>query len=306
MIPTVDNYFANRFKKILDAILRSVDDKDNESYVIDEALRGYSDSQRDKFKKAFCYYNGKSNQSIDVNYTYPNVTEQANALYVVSRGSSDENTGAIGNEMADTSDYGRPANGESTISDEQVVVAKDDKGTYATTAFPILEMVSITEADASVMDIDNFEPGSNKFRFTSIIDDSFIGEPFHVTYIAKDTGIHSEYSSKAVGYELHEHLDVSAISSNVDIVRELDSLLKYILILMRDKGIESNYFQNPKLSSEPLGTLSLGNSGADSPVYVINTSIEYTTSYIISKDSATRIKKIMLELEPDNTEVENG
>ena len=86
MIPTVDNYFANRFKKILDAILRSVDDKDNESYVIDEALRGYSDSQRDKFKKAFCYYNGKANQSIDVNYTYPNVTEQANALYVVSCG----------------------------------------------------------------------------------------------------------------------------------------------------------------------------------------------------------------------------
>lgn len=306
MIPTVDNYFASRFKKILDAILRSVSDKDSEFYVIDDVLQGYSKEQRDKFKKSFCYYDGKSQNSIDVNYTYPNVTGQANALYVVSRGSSDENTGSIGNIMADTTDFGRQANGENTISDEQVIIKADEKGSYAVTKYPILEMVSVKEADATVIDYDNFESGSNKFRFTDIVDDGFIGYPFHVTYIAKDTGSHKDYTAKSVGYELHEHLDISAISNNVDTVRELDSLLKYILILMRDKGMESNYFQSPKLSSEPLGTLNLGSNGADSPVYVINTSIEYTTSYIISKDSATRIKDIMLKLEPDNTEVENG
>lgn len=305
MIPTVDNYFQQRFTEILHAILKSVDDKYNEPYVIDEALHGYSDKQRDKFKEAFCISDNKQKKPIDVSFAYPNTTAQADALYVVSRGTSEEIDGGIGNTMADTNKSGRQGVGENVAQEEAIIQEPDEDGYYALTKYPILEMVSIVEGDRSVINYEKFKSGTNKFRLTDFIGSGFVGKPVHVSYVIKDNNARKDDFVRSVGYGMREHLEVSAVSTNLDTVRELDSILKYSLAFMRDSGVESNYYQNPKISSQPLGTLDLGNGGADSNVYVITTNIEYTTSYIISDGSTTTIKNIMLKLKPDYVEEDN-
>lgn len=300
MIPTVDNYFYRRFKKILSAILDSVDDKDNESYVIGEALHGYSKELQDNFKKAFCTTNGKSKLPIDVSFSYPNVASQANACYVIKRGSSSENSqfGGIGNQTASGSN-GRPAVGESLIGREEAVIAEDDTGFYVTTQYPILQMLHVEEMDDTYLDTDYFKVGSKQFRLTDNLSKQFVGCHVHVSYVEQDTGSHKNYYSSPVGYAVKEQVIITSLSNNADTARELDSILKFALIYMRDNYRESDYYQNPTIKSDPLSLLNLGGKDGESTsanVYAIDTYIDYDTTYQVSKDSATRIKEIMFSL----------
>lgn len=304
MIPTVDNYFVHRFKKILSAILNSVNDKDTEAYVIDEALHGYSETAREAFKKAYCIKNNKQKLPIDVLFSYPASPQQTKACYVVVRGASSENqdSGSIGNLTGGSQNIGRSAIGEN-IADEVGILAKDDIGFYIDTKFPILDMYNVEELDATCLDNENFERGSHKFRLASpVLFDSNIGQPLHITYVIQDTGVHKNYAGITVGYAMTEELVISAVSSNADTVRELDSLLKYILIYMRDSGLESNYYQLPKIKSDSLSELDFSKQ-ADSKVYIINTTVTYETTYQVSKDSATRIKEIMYNVNSKQEEV---
>jgi hypothetical protein len=295
MIPTVDNYFVSRFKKILRAILTSVDDKGTEPYIIDEALHGYSKSVRDKFKKAYAIKNNKSALPIDVWFSYPDVTSQTKACYVVTRGSSSEDVDAdgIGNFTGDTSEFGRSIVGEN-ISTERSVLQKDEQGFYIPTAYPILSVIGIDNLDFASIDSDNTISGSNQIRlFSYVVSDNLIGTPMQVSYVIKDTGIHKDYNSTNIGYAMTEDIVISSLSDNADTTRELDSLLKFILIYMRDNGKESNYYQLPTIKSEPLGTPDIGGK-ADSNIYIINTTVTYKTTYQVSRDSATRIKDIII------------
>lgn len=300
MIPTVDNYFYQRFKKILRAILESVDDKDNESYVIGEALHGYSQDLQDNFKKAFGITKDTSKLPIDVSFSYPNVASQANACYVIKRGKSEENSqlDGIGNQTASGS-YGRPAVGESIVGREKAVIAKDETGFYVTTSYPILEMLHINEMDDTYLDTDNFKVGSNQFRLTANVNDRFLGSSIHVSYVRQDTGSHKDYYSTPIGYAVKEQVIITSLSNNADTVRELDSILKFALIYMRNNYKESDYYQNPYIHTDPLSLLSLGGKDGESVsanVYAIDTYVDYDTTYQVSKDSATRIKEIMVSL----------
>lgn len=298
MIPTLDNYFVKRFKNVLNAILSSVDDKDSETYVINDVLQGYSQDEVESFKNSFCIYKGKAKYPIDVLLSYPNGTTQTKACYVVTRDSGEEDTdnSFLGNTSSNTYGFGRAANGENVVDREAVVIHEpDEKGYYAETKYPILNMISIAEM-SSYIDTENFVQGSNKFRLLNC--ERFVGKEIHVSYIRKDTGIHKDYSSRGVGIPFKESISIDALSNNTTTTRELDTLLKYALIIMRDSGKESNYYQLPAIKMEPLSTLKFDNADSpDSPVYVIKTVIEYATTYQISKDSATKIKDILLKLE---------
>lgn len=301
MIPTVDNYFASRLKKILRAILTSVDNKDTEPYLIDEALRGYSEVARAKFKKAYAIKNDKQALPIDVWFSYPDVTSQTKACYVITRGSNEEDSelGGIGNQTGGSRNWGRNASGED-VANETGVLAKDDIGYYIQTNAPILEMIHVEELDGTALDYTNFELGSNKFRLNNtVLTDTYLGYPFHISYIVQDTGSHKDYAGITIGYAMKEEVVISALSDNADTTRELDSLLKFILIYMRDSSKESSYYQIPSIHSDALGVPDFGNN-ADSNIYVINTTVTYETTYQVSKDSATRINNILFSLKPDN------
>lgn len=300
MVPAVDAYFANKFEKILRAILKSVDNKDTETYLIDEALQGYTKREKDMFKKAYAVKDDKSALPIDVRLSYPDVTGQTLASYVITRGSAAEDTslGGIGNDTGGSRNIGRSATGEN-ISNEYSGITKDEYGYYVKTEYPILEMLGVSNLDGSSMDKENLEIGSNKFRLNNpLLNDEYLGIPIHISYVIQDSGGHKDYAGTTAGYAMTEDVIISSLGNNALITRELDSLLKFILIYMRDSGRESNYYQVPNIKSEPLGLLDLGKE-ADSNIYTINTTVTYKTTYQISKDSATRIKDIEFSLKPD-------
>lgn len=306
MIPTIDNYFCNRFKKILSAILSSVDDEDTEHYLIDEALHGYSPSAISKFKKAYAIKDNKSALPIDVLFSYPDGTKQSKGCYVITRGGTSEDSalGSIGGSI-NSGESGRQSAGEN-IANEVGTLKKDSTGYYIDTENPILEMISIKEMDNSNLDRDNLEIGSKKFRLTSdILQDIYLGENFTISYLIQDTGSHKDYANKIMGYVVKEDLVISALSDNADTTRELDTLLKFILIYMRYDPSESNYYQIPEIKSEPLGTVDY-EKGVEGSIYIINTTLTYTTTYSVSKDSATRISDILVNLKSDNRRDEDN
>lgn len=300
MIPVIDSYFAGRFKKNLNAILESVDDKDREHYLLGEILQGYGEDAAKKFENAYGIKNGTANQEVSVYLAYPDSTQQTNACYVITRGSSEESSelGGLGNSMSDGNELGRTDSYYNMSSDEPAVIQHDDDGYFMETQYPILEIRSIKETDRSMIDFDSFEKGSNRVPLISIFDPSFVGKMFHVTYEKQDTGSHKDMGNYMVGYSAQESIVISSLSNNADTARELDSVLKFILINMREGGKESNYFQLPHIKSEPLSLVNLKEDG-DSPIYVIDTTVTYTTNYSVSKDSATRINNIIYHLKTD-------
>lgn len=305
MVPVVDNYFATRFIKILRAILRSVDDEDSEPYLIDEVLRGYSSKDKDAFKKAFAIKQTASQADkekklpIDVRFSYPTDPQQTVACYAITRGTVNEEDFFIGNAQNNSSELGREDSYEGVSSNEGGAVEKDEIGYFVRTKAPILQMLSINEMDATYLDEDNFTVGDNKFRITSNLNDMFLGSLVHVTYVKQDTGSHKDYASKVNGYSVTEELNIATLSNNATTVRELDSLLKFILVYMRDDGVESNFYRNARVKSDAMDIVSFSEDSPDY-IYRISTTLTYGTDYTVSKDSATRIKNIMLNFESDN------
>lgn len=278
-------------EKYLSAILNSVGTED-EPYIIDTALQGYEDGTADKFKQAFGLYNGKHKLPIDVLLgTYPDVKSQVNAVYSIQRSHATEDTenGSIGIDSSNGNSVGRAETGESNIT-ESLVVKQDDNGYYVTTSNRVVEIIGVDETSNNLIDFEHTGLPDSEIRLTNLFG-NILGKTYTFSYVAGDTGYRKDYGGMVKGYPMREAITIYSISNNVDTCRCLDSILRYILIMMRSSEEEGDYYQIPNLSSGNLGIV--GDIESEKPIYQIAVTVTYNVTYQVPKDSATKINKIL-------------
>ena len=285
MIPKVDSYFSEVLRKYLDIVLNSIGTP-NECYIIDEALGNMEPGVLDKFKKSF---NG-AKKSIDITYAFPKQKEQVDARYVIYRGKLQETKGSIG-LVEGVAAEARPANGEN-IATDFVPVQKDDAGYYVELNQPIYDLINIAEVSSykQFVDWDAIDDDPNRVNLTPLIG-SFLGNKITVVYNVADTGSRKDNGGVALGFEAKDSIVVQAVSNNEDTVRCLDSILKFVLILIRSTERDNRYYQLATISSDGL---QVGDNSMDNPVYVIPTVVTYTVSYAVRNDTKAKIEKILL------------
>lgn len=288
MIPKVDSYFSKALKHYVDMVLSSIGTK-NERYIINEALGDMEEGVLDSFKQSFGGSDG-SKKHIDVTYAFPKQKEQVDARYVIYRGKLEESHDSIGMVQGVAAEA-RPANGEN-IQTDFTVVNKDNLGYFVELSKPIYDLISINEVASEqeyvAWEVKDDDP--NRLNLTPLIAE-FFGKPISVTYNVMDDGDRKDYGGVNVGFNATDSIVVQSVSNNEDTVRCLDSLLKYILIIMRSTQQEGNFYQLAHMTSEGL---QIGDETLDNPVFVIPTVVTYEVTYSVRNDSLSAIKRIML------------
>lgn len=290
MIPKVDTYFYNEFKRYLKSVISTVG-TENERYIIEEALGDMEEGTYDKFVKTFC--TADSAKSIDVTYAFPKQKEQVDARFTIYRGNIEETSTSIGMDQA-VAEAARPAAGENTTTD-YVPVLQDDNGYYFELTQPIYELISINEMgnEAAFVDFEARDDDPNRINLTKKAG-SLLGIKFSISYVIADTGYRKDYGGVDLGFASKDAIVVQAISNNLDTVRCLDSLLKFILILMRSSQRESRYYQLAHVSSQGLQLGREGNGDMDNPLFVIPTIVSYEVNYSVRNDTKSVFEKILL------------
>lgn len=286
MIPKIDSYFYDALTRYVNVVLNSIG-TENERYIIDEALGNMEQGTLDKFKKAFA----GSKKTIDITYSFPKQKEPVDARYVIYRGDMVEDDGAIGSVQGVAAEA-RPANGENIVTD-YVKVQKDDAGYFVELSQPVYDVVSIDEVSDTGIFLD-FYAKDNDPRRLNLNDNikPFLGFSITVAYNVEDTGPREDYGGVALGFSANESIVVQSVSNNMDTVRCLDSILKYVLIIMRSSAQESRFYQLAKVNSK--GLQIADEMVVDNPVYVIPTIVSYKVSYSVRNDSKAVIERILI------------
>lgn len=287
MIPKIDSYFKQTLEKYLNKVLGSVG-TENERYIIDEALGGMEKGTIDVFKNSFTS-KSKNVKPVDVSYVYPSQKEDVGGRYVIMRGKTQPSDKYIGN-VTGVHEDGRPAN-EENIKSELLKVQHDDNGYFLQTSLPILNLITISE-----LTIDNFVDFERDFGddFRLNLNENaanILGYNLDVTYLVKDKGYREDYGGDSQGFMVNESIEVNSVSNNIDTVRCLDSILRYIMIVMRSSFEENNYFQLQTFGS---AGLSVADQQMDKPLYVIPLVISYKVTYSLPNDGISRFKKLVL------------
>lgn len=290
MIPKADMYVYDTIKYYINKVVSTIG-TDDESYIIREAIGnteiGGDTSVEDTFMKAF---SGNNKQEIQFSYAFPTQKENLDAMYVIMRGSGKESTDSIGSIVGEHNDS-KPAVKENSQVDSCVVL-KDDDGYYFELTQPIDDLVSISEvASDTFVDRERDDPDVKRVNLTDEAAD-YLGETFTVNYHVADEGYKSNYGGVDVGAVFTEKVMVQAISNNVDTARCLDSILKYVLLIMRKSFRENNYYQLANIESQGEQLL---DTKLDRPIYAFPTVITYQNTYSVSMDSSERFKEIILK-----------
>lgn len=286
MIPKTDAYFSDALTKYVNVVLSSIGTK-NERYIIDEALGNMEQGVLEKFKNSF----SESKKTIDITYAFPKQKEQVDARYVLYRGKMQETTGAIGSVQGVAAEA-RPSNGEN-IATDYVTVQKDEAGYFVELTQPLYDVVSIEEVSNPeyVIDTEADDDDPNRLNLTDAIA-LLKGKKITVSYNVEDSGPRKDYGGVSLGFAAKDSIVVQAVSNNEDTVRCLDSILKYVLIIMRSSSRESRFYQIANVSSE--GLQIADNMALDNPVYVIPTVITYEVSYSVRNDSKAVFERILI------------
>lgn len=293
MIPKVDSYVYGMLNKYVPAVINSAGTP-NERYIIDEALEGLEPSTADVFKKAFT--NLSSNKKdIDIRYTFPTFKEQIDAAYVVSRGRTNPGTSYIGLTTGVHNDA-RPDKGENTQTD-YLPVQRDKDGYFIELTKPIYSLSSIEElTEDAFVDYERDDPDPLRLNLTPNAE-QLLGNNLTVTYTVKDTDFRKDYGGNDVGFSAEDGVYIQSVSNNIDTVRCLDALLRYIMIVARSSARESEFYQLQNFSSDGLST---ADTGLDKPTYVIPLTVNYSVTYSLTYDRREKLEKIILNGEDIN------
>lgn len=286
MIPKTDAYFSDALSKYVNVVLSSIG-TENERYIIDEALGNMEQGVLEKFKKAF----SESKKTIDITYAFPKQKEQVDARYVLYRGKMQETDGAIGSVQGVAAEA-RPDNGEN-IATDYVTVQEDDAGYFVELSQPVYDVVSIEEVSdpGYFIDTEAQDDDPNRLNLTDMIS-TLLNKKITVSYNVADTGPRKDYGGVSLGFTAKDSIVVQAVSNNEDTVRCLDSILKYVLIIMRSSSRESRFYQIANISSD--GLQFADNMQLDNPVFVIPTVVTYEVSYSVRNDSKAVFEHILV------------
>ena len=287
VVPVSDQFVADQIKKYLYAILHTVGTED-ENYVIDEILNEYDQSVRDKFKKAF-NVTVEGSLPIEVSYEYPITKEQFNARYVVYRSGREEHqeSESLGNDAS--AQYSRAAPGRNDLI-ERAEVLQDEQGFYVETKFPYTRVYDIEEISGAELLKDDDYPNRCYFKAPGM---DLKGKFFTISYQRYDDGYRKDYVGSVKQISFVDKVTIMSISNSMDTLRCLDTILNYILVLMRVSNRSENiYYQLGKIDGGELGVIE-NNSFGESPVYQIITNVEYITTTSVISDLPDKLKSII-------------
>lgn len=288
MIPKVDSYIYETLNKYVPAVINSTGTP-NERYIIDEVLEGFEPQTADKFKQAFTRLN-PDKKDIDVRYTFPKLKEQIDGAYVISKGGTQPNASYIGLTTGVHTDA-RPNKGENTQTD-YLPVQVDDDGYFVELTKPVYSLLSIEElTEDTYVDYQRDDPDPLRLNLTPVAK-NILGSSITVTYTVKDDGFRKDYGGTDVGFTAEDTVIIQSVSNNIDTVRCLDALLRYIMIVARSSARESEFYQLQTFGSDD--GLSVVDMGLDNPVYVISLKATYKVTYALTYDSQAKLEKIIL------------
>lgn len=293
MIPKVDSYVYGILNKYLPLIISSANDPSKERYIIKDALGGMESDVADTFINTFCKDSAEKKE-LEVSYAFPKQKSQADARYVISLGEMEEDSDYIGG-LTGIGEEGRPDNEENVLT-ETVPVLKDAEGLHFELSKPILNLSSIDELSSvdNFIDKDKEDDDDNRVNLNDKML-NYVGKEFTITYVAQDEGPRKDYGGVDLGFKATEHVIVEAISNNLDTVRCMYALLKYILIISRSSSNEANYRQLQHISSSGLQIAQMSSTDLNDIVWVFPMDISYSVDYQIRNDSLATLDDISLE-----------
>lgn len=296
MIPKADAYIYETLNKYVPTILNTAGTP-NERYIIDEALEGFEPSTADKFKQAFTRLSDNK-KDVDIRYTWPQFKEQIDGAYIVSKGGTQPTDSYIGLLTGVHSDA-RPDKGENTQTDI-IKVQVDEDGYFVELTKPIYSLDSIEElTEETYVDYERDDPDPLRLNLTPLAE-HLLGDDITVTYTVKDTDFRKDYGGADIGFQAQDSVIIQSVSNNIDTVRCLDSILRYIMIVARSSARESEFYQLQSFGSDD--GLSVLDMGLDKPVYVISIRATYKVTYALTNDSQAKLEKIIL----NGKDINNG
>jgi len=295
MIPKADAYVYETLKKYIEKVIATIG-TDDERYIIREAIGNTmingDDSIADTFINSF---SGANKSKIEFSYAFPTHKENLDARYVIMRGAGEESTASIGNLVGEH-DNERPQGGENEQVDSCKVL-KDDAGYYFELTLPIAELITIDQVSSeNFVDWEANDSDPKRINLTDLAAD-FLGATFNVSYIVADSGYRKDYGGVDAGFTFKEKVMIQAISNNVNTARCLDSILKYVLIIMRKSHREGNTYQLSEIESQGEQLLDMK---LERPIYAFPTIVTYLNTYSVTTDSADRFKEILIKDDENN------
>ncbi|ADH03166.1 gp20 [Bacillus phage W.Ph.] len=283
MLPSIDSYIHKQIQTTLEMLLSN-------RYIIEELLKEVQDSVREKFIRAYVFDEAlqPNPREIPIVYAMPQTKQQMQGtIYISLRGGEETHTSL--NNLEST--YSNPeVRLRSQVCD--VKIASDER-MYFEVDYPVSSMESVS--NVTFTDKDNITYEGNRIYFNYSSDLEGLGG-FTVWYneaSAKSSRV-GEFGVRS-GFTSTEHYSILVISTNMDIVRCLDLLLKAVLIYMRSNAEEqTNYL----LQGISYGQMEEMNSkdGSDTPeiLYGRETIVTYTTSYSLDVPIVNKIEEIVL------------
>lgn len=273
MIPSLDTYLYKEIKERLRIIL-------SECYIINESLREIDTEARENFIDTYCGENPK--KEILVSYTFPQSKEQFDsARIVIAMGGSTETKKTIGGVQ------GTYTYSENDFESETVTLEKQgDRWAFPTT-HPVGDYFN--SADISFSDSDDFQIsplGVASFAYTG--NEHLENVQLRITYSSKKSN--STTPGLLLGYTSLDQISIVPISTNVDIVRCLDMLLRVVLITMRDNHEEKIDFA---LQSLEFGDLQPVIDNGETVVFGRPCTLGYTVTNSVSFDLTNQVKEFI-------------
>jgi len=283
-IPSYDSYFKAQLRTYLDKILSCVG-TDNETYVTDQALGDIEPSVAKAFKIAF---GGKHPEhTITVDYTFPDNTTNFESLFIINRGGAQSQSDSIGNNVAQYDSW------DKGVTNEQLVVEQDDKGFFIKTSNPVSSILDINGLTKNIFALDTEDNTRINLGVNGTPMEQIVGAKFNTIYFPKLEGKGSDNGGVAKGFTIQDSLTVYMVSSNMDTLRCMDNILKFIIILMKEVGGGPFAVNLPTIHEEPVSLLD--ETTKDLPIYGIDFSFAYTATYSVHYDMVERIKEVFIK-----------
>lgn len=274
MIPSLDTYLYKEFEERLRIIL-------SECYIIDEALKGMDKEALESFKNTYCSIDGKPpKREVEMSYSFPQEHLDSFARFVVTLGSSEEDSKSIGGIQG-----GYEYREGNVISEEATIVREGDK-LIINTSKPVADYLN--SSDISFAESDHFRIEDNKPVFDFSYNEELEGISINVSYISKisDDDVAGVYK----GYQSNDNVSIIGISSNIDTARCLDAIARIILITMRDSLDEKTGYM---LQTLHFGDMQVVIESGETLVFGRPCTVNYRVTNSIGFDLQQRITEII-------------
>jgi hypothetical protein len=276
MIPSIDTYLQCEIEEKLKKILAN-------PYIIEEILREFKSDVTAGFIKEYSTAPPNNGRRIPVLFTMPQerVTMQGAIFITLKEGmESEQSMGHI--ESLYTYKAGR--------HHKEIAVAQADdekEWLFFEVTHPIGELESVEDIAFSRDDDVHVEGNKVLFRYDSSIE----GEEFYVNYgSTSGDGVGTKK-----GFTTLEYFSVVPISTNMDVVRCLDALMKAVFILMRENPEEQRGVMLQKLSFKGVEPLNPTDDNNPELLYGREIIVSYTVTYSLDIEFPEQVDEIILK-----------